>query len=379
MKLQNKYVGYIYKISSDISNKVYIGQTRRSVDRRFKEHITDNNNSYIHRSIQKHGAEHYSVECIEVISCDTLNELQNNLNKQEIYWIDYFDSYYNGYNRTIGGQEGDSLNAKASVLCYDILGELIGEYDSLFQAELETGANRNRITKSCLSGDKYLRANNFIFRYSCDPLTEEDIEKIKLKYPLVFQYDFNGTLIHTYNSLADAANYLFALGFQKVHSRDLSKVCKKDGASAYGYIWRKYPDTFDSYKLPKSSSVKIEQRDLDTGELIQVYESINSAAINTNTNSGSIVGCCNNEQYQANGFYWCYYGMFDQNVFDNKKLQKKKVDMYDLQEKFLRTFNSIKEACEYLNIPYSSTIGQCCINKRHSAHGYIWRFCNNME
>ena len=32
------YEGYIYKIVNDINGKIYIGQTRRDVDTRFKEH-----------------------------------------------------------------------------------------------------------------------------------------------------------------------------------------------------------------------------------------------------------------------------------------------------------------------------------------------------
>ena len=50
-----------------------------------------------------------------------------------------------------------------SVLQYDLLGNLIGEYDSLIEAANMTGSNSNGIQMCCVG--KYKHSNNFIWKY----------------------------------------------------------------------------------------------------------------------------------------------------------------------------------------------------------------------
>ena len=70
---------------------------------RFKQHTKAD--SYIGKAIRKHGIEHFRIEVIDIA------ETKEEVMRKEIYWIDYYDSYKNGYNLTIGG-EGASLNYK---------------------------------------------------------------------------------------------------------------------------------------------------------------------------------------------------------------------------------------------------------------------------
>lgn len=93
-------LGYIYKITNDINNKIYIGQTSRDIDIRFNEHCAETRgHSKLHNAIQKYGWTHFHIEEIEQVP---LNELD----KKEIYWINYFDSTNDkkGYNITLGGK-----------------------------------------------------------------------------------------------------------------------------------------------------------------------------------------------------------------------------------------------------------------------------------
>lgn len=89
---------FIYKISNNINDKVYIGQTIRPIEDRFRRHINDaiNNNLDTHfaRAIRKYGKENFFIE--EIDSAGT----QDELNLKEQYWIRYFDSINNGYNET---------------------------------------------------------------------------------------------------------------------------------------------------------------------------------------------------------------------------------------------------------------------------------------
>ena len=94
----------IYKITNLINNKIYIGQSK-NIEKRWAKHRTGpfnpNNNCYnnaLYRSIRKYGLDNFTFEVIE--QCK-----EADLNKKEIYWINYYDSHNKdkGYNLTDGG------------------------------------------------------------------------------------------------------------------------------------------------------------------------------------------------------------------------------------------------------------------------------------
>ena len=95
-------MAYIYKILNTINDKVYIGQTIKSIDERFKEHIykshSEKTHPPLHQAFIDLGEENFSIECIE--ECP-----QEKLDVQEKYWIQYYDSYKNGYNSNLGGEK----------------------------------------------------------------------------------------------------------------------------------------------------------------------------------------------------------------------------------------------------------------------------------
>lgn len=94
-------MGYIYKITNKVNNKIYIGQTTTSIKTRMSKHYnrakTGINLTGIDAAIQKYGKNNFEVE--KIIECP--NE---DLNAQEQYYINKYDSFNNGYNLTIGGQ-----------------------------------------------------------------------------------------------------------------------------------------------------------------------------------------------------------------------------------------------------------------------------------
>lgn len=95
-------MGYIYKIQNLINNRVYIGQTMKSYEKRFQQHKNNYDKPYfsqltLYKAFKKYGLENFSFEPIEEIENEKLDE-------REKYWIDYYDSYKNGYNMTLGGR-----------------------------------------------------------------------------------------------------------------------------------------------------------------------------------------------------------------------------------------------------------------------------------
>ena len=93
-------VGFIYIIKNTKNSKVYIGQTRVSVDKRWKEHLrhAQYGGQLINRAMKKYGIDKFYVETLEMCDIDSLDE-------REMYYIDLYDSTEKskGYNVSIGG------------------------------------------------------------------------------------------------------------------------------------------------------------------------------------------------------------------------------------------------------------------------------------
>lgn len=94
-------MAYIYKITNDINNKVYIGKTSLDISKRWKEHLRDAKKIIIekrplYQAINKYGETHFHIEEIEECSSEEASE-------REQYWIAYYKGYEEGYNATLGG------------------------------------------------------------------------------------------------------------------------------------------------------------------------------------------------------------------------------------------------------------------------------------
>lgn len=74
---------------------------------------------------------------------------------------------------------------------------------------------------------------------------------------------------------------------------------------------------------------------------------------------------------------WCTYSENELHAF-NKNLKKppcKKINQYDLQGNFIKTWNSIKEANKFYK---TSHISECCNDnsKRSVAKGFLWKYAD---
>lgn len=105
----------VYKITNLINGKVYIGQTVRSLEERYRGHIQRANKGYmgkLYPAMRKYGIDNFKPEVIEEID-ESLPDAKQLLNEREIYWIAKYDSANNGYNITLGGD----LNRMDSPIC----------------------------------------------------------------------------------------------------------------------------------------------------------------------------------------------------------------------------------------------------------------------
>ena len=107
-------MGYIYKITNKINNKIYIGKTTRNPEVRWKEHIRDsknnknnkkNNNILLYNAFNKYEIDNFSFEVIT-------EEKNEKLNEKEKKYIQLYNSFsrQNGYNITDGGDGGKTFS-----------------------------------------------------------------------------------------------------------------------------------------------------------------------------------------------------------------------------------------------------------------------------
>ena len=163
-------MGYIYKIVNDINDKMYIGQTSRSIQERWKEHLKESNsarsNHPIYRAMRKYGNEHFSIEEIEQVDNDLLNQ-------REQYWIEEYNSYNSGYNATLGGdgkridytkiyqlwQEGKLINEIASITYHkrDTISLILRQNYNISEQEIRKRAAIHTKQRGFVSLQKFIK------------------------------------------------------------------------------------------------------------------------------------------------------------------------------------------------------------------------------
>lgn len=119
--------GIIYKITNKLDGKIYVGQTTRSVEIRFKEHALCKK-SLVGRAIRKHKIENFTIEVLE--ECETREQI----NERERFWIAHFNCIApSGYNLTDGGTKNYSHTPES---CAKISAAQKGEKNHFFGKKL---------------------------------------------------------------------------------------------------------------------------------------------------------------------------------------------------------------------------------------------------
>lgn len=136
-----KIICGIYKITNKINGKVYIGQSYDILER-WERHKRTRDQCAIHKALQKYGIDNFMFEILEECPKDELDE-------REKYWIKYYNSYFTGYNMTLGGSRVISPTKK-EVKQYSLDGEYIATYESLKNAGIINNIDPRYISNCCL-------------------------------------------------------------------------------------------------------------------------------------------------------------------------------------------------------------------------------------
>lgn len=90
----------IYNIKNIVNGKLYIGQTWRTLKKRWYEHLTQSTCVKLVNAISKYGKEKFSIELITI--CHT----QETADYWDKFFIEKFDTINNGYNLKTDGSKG---------------------------------------------------------------------------------------------------------------------------------------------------------------------------------------------------------------------------------------------------------------------------------
>lgn len=335
-------MGYIYKITNLINNKLYIGQTQVSLEKRWKEHILDSKryDYKFSRALRKYGEENFKMEVIEEIP-------DNMLNDREIYWISFYDSYKHGYNSTLGGSGALKTDR-------DLIKKLWDDGYSVKEISEKVELSPGRIS-IILQGYKNYSHQESITRSQRDRMIG------------VCQYDLNGNFIQEFKSMADAAREVGC------RTSNISKCCNTDNTSCCGYLWRLVDQEPPEPYVDKSIR-SVSQYDMD-GNFINKFDSILEASVDTDTNSTSIIDCCKKRRKTANNYQWIYTGDAPPNKIDKYNYNRREVLQFDKNDVFITKFSSIREASISVGVS-ECCISSCLAGRQKSSGGYVWKYLN---
>lgn len=252
----------IYKYQNKINGKIYIGQSS-NIEKRFAQHLYDSKNldrgrgTGIDFAINKYGIENFDFEIIE--KCDSVE-----LDEKEIFWIKYYNSYKEGYNRTPGGDSVRGEDHPRAILTEAQVWDIREQYSlgikrsDVFKPYLEKGISKrcllkvwNNETWTTVHADVYTEENKRIHKsqigHSEDQIGLSSLDRaIKQDEINLWLKDFSGGL--TINAIA------------KKYHRDNGTV-------------QKYISNPNGVKTVKYHGRAV--KNIETG---QIFKSINSAA-----------------------------------------------------------------------------------------------------
>ena len=241
-----EYYGIIYKIENMINHKVYIGQT--SQERGFKDRYCRKGkgieivyNSYLYeqkhnryynihlfKAIEKYGFDAFVVD--EIFDA-ALTECE--LNEKEIFYIEKFDSFRNGYNSTLGGDGTSGYKPptgkkhKQSIRVCQITpdGKLVKIWNSFGDIQRELGFGKGAIANVCIGRKE--TSGGFVWVYEKDYDPNKDYSRIsktrgggaRTNKPILL-LDSNNNIIQEFISAVEASTYL------EISKQEVSRICR---------------------------------------------------------------------------------------------------------------------------------------------------------
>lgn len=204
-------MAYIYKIVNKINGKIYIGKTLKTIQERFNEHCNDykkdrNEKRPLYSAMNKYGIENFYIE--EVEKC-----LDSEIDNREKYWIEYYNSFKNGYNATLGGDGKAYIDRELVIKTYN---------------ELKNQTKTAKILNICVdSVHDILVQNNIQIKRAGDMSKDLNSKQVAMIDKKTLQ------VLKIFNSVREAEKFL---GIS--YRTHIPEVCNGKRKTCQGYIWK---------------------------------------------------------------------------------------------------------------------------------------------
>jgi len=356
----------IYTISfKNKSEKYYVGSTKstQGFAKRWRSHLSSlkrniHHSTKLQRAFNKYKLENIIFKIIELIEDDDC------INKEQ-FWIDHFDSFKNGYN---------SLAKSYFVPSKWKHKEEIKQ----FYRERMLGDKNPNFGKKLTEKQKLLRKQS-----RCIP---------------ILQLDNYGDIINEYCSMAEAGKAINSCS---------GTICRaiKNKNKVKGFYWIKKENVSENIQMskliieqdfiknpPKDKLGKVYQLDINFN-LINTFESCREASLFINIDYSNMNRVLRGIHLQCKDYFFIKESNYNDlyiNELKEKYIQKqemmklklkinrqsnenKKIKQYDLNNNFIRDWDSIKEAGEILHLD-GGGISRACRTKSQRCGQFIWKY-----
>ena len=276
----------IYCIENLINGKKYIGLSN-DIYKRWSNHLCELEGNYHHNihlqnAWNKYGKAHFKFYILE--ECD-----ETNLNIQEQFWINHYNTFKSGYNRTIGGEgiRGYKLSKERR---YAISKSLTG--------------------RPCSEQTRQLMRDHILSQFQDDDFIMKFKENIESQKTPIKCYNQQG-FVKEYTDIHSAAKEL------GVEPTNICKVLKEKHKTCGGYTFCYKNDEISDDELLKRYTKKNQRKRNsktscvnlidDDGNIIHSYQSITEASKdNGNIDISSIAKVCNGKLKTTHGLKFQY-------------------------------------------------------------------------
>ena len=310
-------------------------------------------------------AEYFNMKDIGSVSDCCKGNTNSVLEKK--YTFRYYGEPFEKYNPF-------QYKRSKTIYQFDLDGNLINTFPNATIAGIECFEDKLAGNRISINLDKPTSLVNGYY-WSSTGKFEFDLDSYRKRIK-VDQYTLDGKFIKTFKSMSDAS---VSIGKDIDFVRQISECCAGKAGHAAGYIWRYHGDDFDKYNIKiRFRKITVDQYSKD-GCFIATHESfadaLRSIGITTSAIS-SIKRCCDGKAVNIYGYVWRYHGdSFDKyNTKPKPATNMKQVDQYDLNGKYIQTFDCAKFAGVSLGHLNGSSITEVCKGKQYSAFGFIWRY-----
>lgn len=249
---------------------------------------------------------------------------------------------------------------------------IIKKYDSIVSASKENNISCSGLYRCneffSLGGFCWCKCNEWFegWKPSKKPNTATPVYQIE-------QNSFR--VLNEWESIKEASQVLC------INKNVITRCCQRKGIVAGGFHWCKIENWTSDWR-PKEKIVlgrkgkPLYQIDQSTLKIIREFKSTFEAGKAVGVPNTCISKAASGSAIESAGYYWCYTNLYKN--WKPKKKKKtgivgKKINQYDLNGNFIKTWDSVKEAATSIRIS-ASTISNVCAGRLNSAAGFKWKY-----